>query len=136
MSDYTLPYRIHIIYEDKSKNEDIKSFTPELLNDIFIRLEEKISKNESFYLTVERERDFGSLHLEYANGCCGIQMGDGEIGYDLYNPEESDEPIDLFINSYPRCFLHFFPENSLKIVKTYILTGKPDENYQWEKFYM
>ncbi len=128
--------RISIIYKDKNKDKDEYNgnFTDDTLNMLFSKIEKNLVSNESFYLVIDRGNE--DLHMEFANGCCNIQMDLGEVGYALYNPDESDEYIDLFANSYSRKMLCFSSQQMLEIVKTFVSIGKPDENYQWEEFDM
>lgn len=116
-----------IVYRDKEiKNVSASdSNFPSLIKD---------GMDSNLLLFMNADSENGSIHIEFGDKCCNIQMDNEEIGeiYGYLDPEQSDEFIDLWANSYPKNMLCYDADRLLKIIKTFAETGEPDPDFEWD----
>jgi hypothetical protein len=86
------------------------------------------------YVQIDGEN--GSLHIEFGDKCCNIQMDDEDKGeiYGFLNPDEPDGEsfVDLWANCYPRNMLCRSIDDALKIIRTFAASGAPDPAFTWD----
>ena len=119
--------KIQFIYKNKDKKEFNKTE-----DTVLGFVKEGFEKCDPYYIIVIFN-DI-EMHIEFGEKCCTIQIADEKAGkmYGYINPEESEEPKDLYMNSYPKFMICHKEDDVLQIFKTFVATGDHDKNYQWE----
>jgi hypothetical protein len=121
--------RIEITYRDKEK----KQF-PTADENFLNLVKEGFEAGSLGYVLLDRES--GSLHIEFGDRCCNIQMDNEEEGeiYGFLNPDEPDGEtfVDLWANSYPSNMLCHDIEDVLKIIRAFAASGEPDPAFTWD----
>lgn len=116
-----------IVYRDK----EIKNISATDSN-FSTLIKDGMDRNLLFYMSADSEN--GSMQVEFGDKCCNIQMDNEEIGeiYGYLDSEQSDEPVDLWANSYPKNMLCYDVNHLLKIIGTFAETGEPDADFEWD----
>jgi hypothetical protein len=125
----SLPKRIEIIYRDEKK----KLFP--VADENFLNLiKEGFEAGNLGYVLIDCET--GSLHMEFGDKYCNIQMDNEENGeiYCFLNPREPDTEnfVDLWVNSYPRNMLCRNIEDALNIIRAFAVNGEPNPAFTWD----
>lgn len=119
---------IRVVDRDKTQKEFDKADSG------FAKLiKEGFGSNTLLYVQAEGEE--GNMQIEFGDKCCNIQMDNEEIGeaYMYINPDDdNDESADLWANSYPHNMLCYNVGDALKILGTFIDSGEPDGDYEWD----
>jgi hypothetical protein len=125
----SLPTRIEIVYRDEKKKR-FSAADEELLH----LVKEGFAAGSLGYVLLDCEN--GSLHVEFGDKCCNIQMDNEEEGeiYGFLNPDEPDGETfaDLWANCYPRNMLCRDIEDVLKIIRAFAASGEPDPAFAWD----
>lgn len=121
-----------IIFLDGSKSEySADDLNYNTTNQIFTHLSE--NKDNIFFISIEHANE-NDLYVEFGKGCCFISMPDEEKAeaYSYLNPHgDKQKYIDFIANCYPQNMLCYHINDLLRIIKTFISTGKPDNSFQW-----
>jgi hypothetical protein len=85
---------------------------------------------------VQLDGENGSLHIEFGDKCCNIQM-DNEDKAEMYSFLNSDEPdgegfVDLWATCCPRTMLCRSIDDVLKIIRTFATSGGLDPAFMWD----
>jgi hypothetical protein len=120
---------IRIMYRDKQE----KRFQA-ADEGFFTLVKEGFAAGDLGYVQLDGET--GSLHIEFGDKCCNIQM-DNEDKAEIYgflNPDEPDDGsfVDLWADCYPRTMLCRSIDDVLKIIRTFATSGAPDPAFTWD----
>jgi hypothetical protein len=112
------------------RTKENKSF--KVLDDCLLKTIQDGFENNLF-ISINIEAHNNNMQIEFGDKCCFINMDDEEKGeiYVFINNDNADEIIDLFVNCYPKNMLCFVIDDILQILKTFVNTGEPDNNYTW-----
>ena len=92
-------------------------------------------ENTLSFIQMDHESS-NEMQIEFGDKCCFISMADEDEGmiYGYMDPEQSDEEsVDLCANSYPANMLCRSVDDVAVILKTFVSTGRPNEDYTWDE---
>jgi len=124
--------KLQINYRDKTKKDFPQA--SENLEQIKKLIQKGFKENTLLYIQINNNDN--DMQAEFGENCCFISMTDEENGviYGYVNESENSEKIiDLYVNCYSGNMLCVCIYDIIKIVETFILTGKPNKNYKWEE---